>query len=143
MSGQTIILAAALAGVVLVGLYLVRINARESWRATVTPLASIIGSGFLVAAPLLVGTFGGAAILAMAVLLIAVFALGHVVRFNIRYGEPLLASARRDRPLLLLEGLSDAALAFAYFISVAYYLAPLGAFGLRGLGIEGSSIHAG
>jgi hypothetical protein len=138
MNHQAFILIAAFAAAGVTALYLTRVNNRESWRATVTPLASIIGSGFLVAAPLLVGTFGGGAILAMAVLLVAVYAVGHVVRFNIRYGEPLFSSDRRDRQLVLFEGLSDAALAFAYFISVAYYLALLGAFALKGFGIEGA-----
>ena len=113
-----------------------RISGREGWRATVTPLASIIGSGFLIAAPLLVATFGGAAVWAMAGLLLVAFGLGHVIRFNIRFGEPLFSRSRRDRQLSVLEGMSDAALAFAYFISVAYYLALLGAFALKGFGLE-------
>ena len=41
----------------------------RSWRATVTPLASIIGSGFLVCGPILAKEFGSAAIAAEAVLL--------------------------------------------------------------------------
>ena len=33
----------------------------DTWRATVTPLASIIGSGFLISGPLLAKEFGSAA----------------------------------------------------------------------------------
>ncbi len=135
MSDQAVILVAAGIAAAVVAILLIRINGRESWRATVTPLASIIGSGFLVAAPLLIGTFGSLAIWAMAALLVVAFALGHVIRFNIRYGEPLFSAAHRDRQLIGLDGLSDVALAFAYFISVAYYLALLGVFVLKGIGV--------
>ena len=44
--------------------------------ATVTPLASIIGSGFLISGPLLAREFGGAAFWAMAVLLLLAYAVG-------------------------------------------------------------------
>ena len=40
----------------------------DEWRATVTPLASIIGSGFLASVPLLARETGNWSILAMAVL---------------------------------------------------------------------------
>jgi hypothetical protein len=42
--------------------------ASSRWKATATPLASIIGSGFLVSAPLLGGLVGNLAIVCMAVL---------------------------------------------------------------------------
>ena len=113
-----------------------RVNGRIAWRATVTPLASIIGSGFLIAAPLLVAEFGSAAIWAMMLLLLVAFALGHVVRFNIRFAEPNLSQDSPDRGLVLIERISDAALTFAYMVSVAFYLALLGAFVLKGLGLE-------
>jgi hypothetical protein len=142
VSPEAIILTAAAGAAVVVGIVLVRINGRQSWRATVTPLASIIGSGFLVAAPLLTQAFGSLAIWAMGALLIVAYALGHVVRFNIRYGEPLFAGHHRDGQLVALEGLSDAALAFAYFISVAYYLALLGVFVLKGIGVDGGAAIA-
>lgn len=38
----------------------------DSWRATVTPLASIIGPGFLICGPLLARAFGSAALGTMA-----------------------------------------------------------------------------
>ena len=136
MDQEGVVLAAAGAAAIIAALALLRVNGRPGWRATVTPLASIIGSGFLVAAPLLVETFGGGAIVAMAVLLMVAYAFGHVVRFNIRHTEPLLAHPHPDRSLGLFEGLSDAALSLAYFISVAYYLVLLGTFGLKGFGIE-------
>ena len=60
------------------------------WRATVTPLASIIGSGFLVSAPLLAREFGGYAAPAMALLIVLAALIGWAIRYNIRVVEPLL-----------------------------------------------------
>jgi len=42
-----------------------RVRHSRDWRATVTPLASIIGSGFLVAAPLLAHAVNGWALLGL------------------------------------------------------------------------------
>ena len=136
MQNQTVILVAAVFAACSTAVVLWRVNGRTAWRATVTPLASIIGSGFLIAAPLLVAAFGSAAIWAMLLLLVVAFALGHVVRFNIRFAEPNLGGETPDRRLVLIERISDAALTFAYMVSVAFYLALLGAFVLRGLGLE-------
>ena len=57
------------------------------WQATVTPLASIIGSGFLVVAPLLAAVTGSLAVVAMLIIVVLAFAIGHVIRFNIRNSE--------------------------------------------------------
>ena len=62
-----------LAGAVLAQPRLLRARA---WRATVTPLASIIGSGFLVLAPLLVREFGRLAVLVMAGLCAVAYLVG-------------------------------------------------------------------
>lgn len=99
------------------------------WRATVTPLASIIGSGFLVLAPLLVREFGLAAIWVMAALCLVAYALGAVIRWNIvcldQAGQTLATAEQR------VESVSSWALAFAYVISVCYYLNLFGAFAMR------------
>ena len=110
-----------------------RLRARSSWRATVTPLASIIGSGFLVSLPLLSEIAGSHAILVMAALIAVSYAIGGAIRFNIAHGEKLFDAGKSagsvragaDFPL---------ALAFAYFISVTYYLSLLAAFLLKGIG---------
>ena len=39
-----------------------RLAGSSAWKATVTPLASIMGSGFLVSAPLLAGVVGNLAV---------------------------------------------------------------------------------
>jgi len=104
------------------------------WRATVTPLASIIGSGFLVAGPVLGHTAGNWAWLAMFGLCAVAYLFGSAIRRNILLVEPILANGP-PTTIFVLERCSDLALAFAYFVSVAFYLNLLASFGLRGLGI--------
>jgi len=106
------------------------------WLATVTPLASIIGSGFLVVAPLLGVTVGGQAPWAMLAIVVAAYVIGTVIRFNIRHAEVLLESAGKTDFLFLSERASNMALSAAYVISVAFYLRLLAAFVLRGFSIE-------
>ncbi|GKY89203.1 hypothetical protein [Sinisalibacter aestuarii] len=109
------------------------------WRATVTPLASIIGSGFLVSAPLLAREFGGYAAPAMALLIVTAWALGWTIRYNIRVVEPLLKEGG-DKLLSSVEEISHLVLTFAYFVSVAYYLALLGQFLLASVGHPSDTI---
>ncbi len=66
-----------------------RLAGSSSWKATVTPLASIMGSGFLVSAPLLAGIVGTWALACMAVLLLLAYFVGDAIRFNIRHFEPI------------------------------------------------------
>ncbi|MFD2173454.1 hypothetical protein [Rhodobacter lacus] len=99
------------------------LRSRPRWRAMITPLASIIGSGFLVLGPILQSEYGGFAPLAMALLCLVAWAFGAAVRVNIG-AEAHPASPARRR----IEALAQAVLAFAYVISVAYYLNLFGAF---------------
>ena len=69
-----------------------KLQTSTQWQATVTPLASIIGSGFLVSVPLLAAEVGNWAIVAMTALVGAAYLIGAAIRFNIRYAEPLLAT---------------------------------------------------
>lgn len=94
------------------------------WRAAITPLASIIGSGFLVLGPILDASFGRDALVVMAVLCIVAYLFGGAIRFNIRHVE----GQATDAVIRRLEMASSWALAFAYIVSVAYYLNLLGAF---------------
>lgn len=98
------------------------------WRAAVTPLASIIGSGFLVLAPILVSAYGSAAPLVMAGLCLGAYAFGSAIRFNIawRAEQPSGQDTMTDQ----LELAASWALVFAFMISVAYYLNLFGAFGV-------------
>lgn len=94
------------------------------WRAAITPLASIIGSGFLVLGPILNDSFGYMAPLVMAVLCTGGYAFGAAIRMNI----VTLARSATDPRRRQLEALSGWALAAAYVISVCYYLNLFGAF---------------
>jgi hypothetical protein len=104
------------------------------WSATVIPLASIIGSGFLVIAPILQMSVGRYAVAAMLFLVLLAYAVGGAIRFNIRYVEPRLAAGTLHASARAMEDLSRLALAFAYVVSVTYYLALFGDFLLRGVG---------
>lgn len=99
------------------------------WHATVTPLASIIGSGFLVAGPILAHAAGTMAWLAMLGLCAVAYLFGSAIRHNIVHVE---SQIHHLPPLVSwLERVSDLVLSFAYFVSVAYYLNLFAAFGLR------------
>ncbi|MGY4398449.1 fumarate reductase subunit D [Sphingomonas sp. UYAg733] len=127
----------ALVCAILVTLFLTfgRFARSESWRATVTPLASIIGSGFLICGPILAREFGRAAIIAEAALLLIAYAAGAVIRFNIIHVENYLAKAGFNDPVSWLARVTQGVLALAYAISVAYYLKLLAEFLLKPIGI--------
>jgi len=111
-----------------------RLASSSRWKATVIPLASIMGSGFLISAPLLASVAGNLAAIWMAILLMVAFAVGSVIRFNIRHFEPIehaRTGAAQD-----IGFLSRVVLAGAYFISVTYYLQLLAAFVLRAVDID-------
>lgn len=136
LNNLIVILVAAVAAIVL---FSPRVEKSTTWQATVTPLASIIGSGFLVSVPLLAGEVGNWSLLAMAGLIAVAYLVGSAIRFNIRYAEPLLDKPAHSERVLVtesLEHLSHFVLAFAYFVSVAYYLVLLGSFLLSSAGVS-------
>lgn len=102
-------------------------NARI-WRAIITPLASIIGSGFLVIGPILDHAYGGWAPLAMAALCALAYLFGMAIRQNIR-------DRMDDAPISpvakFIETTSSWSLSLAYIVSVTYYLNLFGAFAVR------------
>jgi len=104
-------------GLVLALLLSRRMRESKRWRALVTPLASIIGSGFLVIVPLLGHIVGAMAPVAIAGVVLLAYWVGHAI----------------DTRLLRLEQVSDLALAISYFVSVTFYLRLLSSFVLRGV----------
>ena len=124
--------------IVLVAVFVVlvsrRVRTNKGWSATVTPLASIIGSGFLVSVPLLASAIGIWAVLAVAGLTALAYVIGGAIRYNIRYGEPIFDTAKAGHPIESVELVSHLALIGAYFISVAYYLVLLATFGMKLVG---------
>jgi hypothetical protein len=103
-----------------------RLARSSAWKATVTPLASIMGSGFLVSAPLLGESVGNLAVFAMVALLVLAYAVGGAIRFNIRHFEPIENAGLGPAQAIAL--LSRVVLSGAFFISVTYYLQLLAAF---------------
>ncbi|WP_395003768.1 hypothetical protein [Cypionkella sp.] len=103
-----------------------RLSRAPLWRATMTPLASIIGSGFLVLGPILHQSWGASAPLVMAALCAGAWAFGAAIRSNIAH------RSTEPRPMIeqKLETAASWVLSFAYVISVAYYLNLFGAFGV-------------
>lgn len=113
-----------------------RVRNNTNWSATVTPMASIIGSGFLVSVPLLASALGVWAIAAVAGLTSVAYFVGGVIRYNIRHGEPLLEKAHVGHHIRSIETLSHLVLIGAYFVSVAYYLVLLSTFGMKLFGLD-------
>jgi hypothetical protein len=111
----------------------------SAWRATVTPLASIIGSGFLICGPILASEFGSAAIVAMAALLALAYAVGAVVRFNIVHVENTARTLSLHDPMAWAMRAAQVTLAIAYAVSVAYYLKLLAEFTMKPLGVAQES----
>lgn len=103
--------------------------------ATSTPLSSIFGSGFLVIVPILAGAVGSYAVAAMAAVCALAYAVGSIIRFNIRHAEPVLADTPGEA-LLSFEHISDLALVAAYVISVCLYIHILSAFVLGGFNAD-------
>lgn len=154
MSALVLLVAVAVAGLLA---FAPPLRRSSWWKATVTPLASIMGSGFLVSAPLVAGVVGLWAPLAMAALLAGTFAIGAMLRFNIRHAEADVEEAHQSEhrlhrghhlqarnrlvsgPLRIAgacERLSHVVLAGAYVVSVSYYLQLLATFVLDRVGIH-------
>ncbi len=110
-------------------------NTKKLIRATITPLASIFGSGFLVIVPILAGAVGEYSILAMTAICGVAFLVGSVIRYNIIYAEAALAE-NPAKPVLWFERSSDIAIVLAYIISVSLYLNIMSAFVLGGLNLD-------
>ncbi len=111
-------------------------NTNKFFSATATPLASIFGSGFLVIVPILNGAVGPYSLIAMAGICGLAYAVGCVIRYNIRHTEPLMKAGTAPPRAVFIERTSDFALILAYAISVCLYIRILAAFLLGGLGID-------
>ncbi|MEH6403013.1 MAG: hypothetical protein V7750_06535 [Sneathiella sp.] len=110
-----------------------KIRKNKFWQATVTPLASIIGSGFLIIAPVMGEVAGSFAPLVMIGIVVFAYFLGAVIRFNILHTEPLLTSGQAKPFHRYMERTSDIAVFIAYLISVAFYLRIMSAFLLKAI----------
>lgn len=107
-----------------------------SWQATLTPLSSIIGSGFLIMAPLLASVVGPLSPLAVIMIVIIAYAIGTVIRFNILHVEPRLLNGDLCNTTRQIEYLGNITLCLAYMVAVAFYLSLLSSFLLNYTGIQ-------
>lgn len=117
-------------------LFLPRIRLAQRWRATVTPLASIIGSGFLVSGPLLARVAGSYAVFLMMGLCFAGYAIGAAVRYNIINVESAIEDKTAPAAILACERLGKLCLAVAYLISICFYIQLLSSFLLKGIEVQ-------
>jgi len=99
-----------------------KIPLKNMLRGVTTPLASIFGSGFLVIISVLGGTVGEYSVFAMAAVCGLAYAVGSVIRYNIRFAEPSIESGNAGGLTMTFERGADFALVPAYVISVTLYL---------------------
>ena len=111
-----------------------RLLNNTSWQATLTPLSSIIGSGFLIIAPMLASVIGIYSPIAVTGIVILAYAIGGVIRFNIMNAEPLLHDKDANPLIYKFDFVANAALSLAYVTAVAFYLSLLSSFLLNYLG---------
>jgi hypothetical protein len=115
-----------------------RLTNSESWQATLTPLSSIIGSGFLVIAPLLASIVGEYSPFAVTVIVVFAYAIGSVIRFNIMHAEPLVHDRQAYPVIYRTDLFANTMLSLAYITAVAFYLSLLSSFLLNYMGFENS-----
>ena len=90
--------------------------------ATVTPLASIFGSGFLIIVPVLERALGAYAIVGVVAVSILAYLIGNSVRHNVRVSERLEEAGELDPTTRRLERIGDLVIVVAYVISVTLYI---------------------
>ncbi|MCY4129485.1 MAG: hypothetical protein OXG15_09645 [Gammaproteobacteria bacterium] len=126
----------AFAFVVVLALTRRKLRRSELWQATLTPLSSIIGSGFLVMAPLLASIVGVWAPVAVCGIVVLAYAIGSVIRFNIVH---MSSHTQENHGLITLHDVDyvgKVVLVIAYVIAVAFYLDLLSNFLLNYVGIH-------
>jgi len=139
LASSSMILNTGLILAALFGMYYLRrpkMQTSESWQATLTPLSSIIGSGFLIMSPLLASVVGGLSPVAVIGIVVLAYAIGSVIRFNILHVEPRIKAGTLSIKTSEIEYLGDIALVLAYMVAVAFYLSLLSSFLFSYLGID-------
>ena len=90
--------------------------------ATVTPLASIFGSGFLIIVPVLERALGVLSVVGVTGVVLLAWFIGSSIRHIVANVEPRISDGSLDRRTLAIDRLADAVIVVAYVISVALYL---------------------
>lgn len=107
---------------------------RRVLMATVTPLASIFGSGFLIIVPVLERTLGALSVVGVAAVCGLAWFAGTAVRHCVRVVEPRAEAGTLDNLTYRLDRFADAVIVVAYVISVALYLRILAQYVFRLVG---------
>ncbi|SMN14907.1 putative protein [uncultured Candidatus Thioglobus sp.] len=113
-----------------------KLRNNETWQAMLTPLSSIVGSGFLIMAPLLASIVGKLSPLAVLGIVTLAYGIGHVIRFNILHVEPRSNDGTLSKGAKKVEYLGNIVLVLAYMVAVAFYLSLLSSFLLSYLGFS-------
>lgn len=87
-----------------------------------TPLASILGSGLLIIAPVLERTLGALSVFGAAAICAVAWVIGTVIRHNVIVVEQRQATGTLDPATTRVATLADGVIVIAYVISVALYL---------------------
>lgn len=120
--------------IVIILLSLPKLRKNEHWQAMLTPLSSIVGSGFLIMAPLLASIVGDFSPVIVLGIVILAYSIGHVIRFNILHVEPRSNEGTLSHATKEIEYLGNIVLVLAYMVAVAFYLSLLSSFLLNYLG---------
>lgn len=121
---------------ILVGLFAKKMRNSINWRAMSTPLSSIIGSGFIIIAPLLWVLVGKWSLFFLVGIILLSYQIGDVMRFNIFHSEPLIQSGKMVGTFKTLNKMSYFSLGIAYLVSIAFYIHILSAFALSLFGVH-------
>jgi hypothetical protein len=113
-----------------------KLRNNEYWQAMLTPLSSIVGSGFLIMSPLLASIVGHLSPFAVLGIVVLAYGIGHVIRFNILHVEPRINNGTLSQGTREIEYLSNIVLVLAYMVAVAFYLSLLSSFVLNYLGFS-------
>ncbi len=95
---------------------------RRVLSASVTPLSSIFGSGFLIIVPVLERALGTLSVVGITGVCVLAWLIGTVTRHNVRAVERLDDEQPRDRVTSRIDDASDVVIVVAYIISIALYL---------------------
>ncbi len=90
--------------------------------ASVTPLASILGSGLLIIVPVLERTLGAMSLFGAVAICAVAWLIGTVIRHNVLVVQQHENAGSLDRWTARLGRLADVVIVIAYVISVALYL---------------------
>ncbi|WP_157887861.1 hypothetical protein [Frondihabitans sp. PAMC 28766] len=90
--------------------------------ASVTPLASILGSGLLIIVPVLESTLGALSVVGVVAICAVAWLIGTVIRHNVIVVEKREAAGTLDTLTARLGTGADGVIVIAYVISVALYL---------------------